>query len=98
MYIYMQVRNHGVDEEAVGEAAKVLEELFGRPAEEISKEANEEGWVYMSSTSFAPKGSYMWRDNLIKHPCHPLEECMQHWPQNPTRYRYIYIDIYIYIS
>ncbi|KAH6813675.1 hypothetical protein C2S51_022693 [Perilla frutescens var. frutescens] len=59
---------------------------FFQPFEEISKEANANGWVYMGSNSFAPKGAYMWRDNL-KHPCYPLEESMQHWPQNPTRYR-----------
>lgn len=84
----MQVTNHGVAEDVIGEAVKVLEELFSMPVEEISKEANANGWVYMGSTSFAAKGAHLWRDN-VKHPCHPLEECMQHWPQKPTRYRYI---------
>ncbi|KAI3449760.1 hypothetical protein Pfo_006425 [Paulownia fortunei] len=85
-YGFFQVTNHGVPEDVIGEAVKVLEELFSMPVEEISKEANASGWVYMGSTSFAAKGAHLWRDN-VKHPCHPLEECLQHWPQKPTRYR-----------
>ncbi|KAH6828257.1 hypothetical protein C2S53_015875 [Perilla frutescens var. hirtella] len=85
-YGFFQVINHGVGEDVIGEAVKVLEELFMQPFEEISKEANANGWVYMGSTTSTPKGAHLWRDNL-KHPCHPLEESMQHWPQYPTRYR-----------
>lgn len=80
-------------EDVIGEVVEVLEELFRRPAEEISKEAKANGWVYMGSTSFASKGAHLWRDN-IKHSCHPLEESMQHWPQYPTRYRYTQTRIF----
>ncbi|GFP82898.1 hyoscyamine 6-dioxygenase [Phtheirospermum japonicum] len=85
-YGFFQVTNHGVPEDVMNEAVKVLEELFSLPVNEISKEANENGWVYMGSTSFAAKGAHLWRDNL-KHPCHPLEQSMQNWPQKPKRYR-----------
>ncbi|PIN23103.1 Iron/ascorbate family oxidoreductase [Handroanthus impetiginosus] len=85
-YGLFQVIDHEVPEDVKTEALRVLEELFSMPSEEISKEAKESGWVYMGSTSFAAKGAHLWRDN-IKHPCHPLEDCLQHWPQNPTRYR-----------
>ncbi|KAL3644960.1 hypothetical protein CASFOL_010140 [Castilleja foliolosa] len=86
-YGFFQVTNHGVSEDVINEAVKVLEELFNMPIDEISKEANENGFVYMGSTSFATiKGAHLWRDN-IKHPCHPLELSMQNWPQKPKRYR-----------
>ncbi|KAK6141634.1 hypothetical protein DH2020_024607 [Rehmannia glutinosa] len=85
-YGFFQVTNHGVPEDVINGAVKVLEELFTMPVDEISKEANSNGWVYMGSTSFATKGAHLWRDNL-KHPCHPLEQSMQNWPQKPTRYR-----------
>ncbi|KAG4139817.1 hypothetical protein ERO13_D07G218050v2 [Gossypium hirsutum] len=29
---------------------------------------------------------HQWRDNL-RHPCHPLQDCIKHWPQKPIRYR-----------
>ncbi|XP_057798091.1 hyoscyamine 6-dioxygenase-like [Salvia miltiorrhiza] len=87
-YGFFQVRNHGVGEDVIGNAVEVLEELFGRESEEISKEAKANGWVYMGSSSLAIKGAHLWRDN-IKHPCHPLEDSMQHWPHNPTRYRQV---------
>lgn len=87
--------NHGVSGDVIEEAMKVLEELFEMPVDEITKEATSNGWVYMGSTSFTTKlGAHLWRDNL-KHPCHPLEQSMQNWPQNPTRYRYISIDTLI---
>ncbi|GER24924.1 2-oxoglutarate (2OG) and Fe(II)-dependent oxygenase superfamily protein [Striga asiatica] len=78
----------------MGEACKVMEELFSLPVDEISNDANENGWVYMGSTSFATKlGAHLWRDNL-KHTCHPLEQSMQNWPQNPKRYRDV-MGVYI---
>ncbi|KAG8389219.1 hypothetical protein BUALT_Bualt02G0206100 [Buddleja alternifolia] len=82
----MKVTNHEVPENVIGEAVNVLKELFSMPTEEITKEANASGWVYMGSTTFAVKGAHLWRDN-IKHPCHPLEECLQNWPRKPIRYR-----------
>ncbi|KAK6141629.1 hypothetical protein DH2020_024632 [Rehmannia glutinosa] len=85
-YGFFQVTNHGVPEDVINGAVKVLEDLFTMPVDEISEEANSNGWVYMGSTSFATKGAHLWRDNL-KHPCHPLEQSMQNWPQKPTRYR-----------
>ncbi|KAL8055183.1 hypothetical protein ABFX02_04G040800 [Erythranthe guttata] len=87
-YGFFQVINHGVSEDVISEAMKVMEEIFNMPMEEIKKEVanNSSGWVYMGSTSFAAKGAHLWRDNL-KHPCHPLDECMHRWPRNPPRYR-----------
>ncbi|XP_012835897.1 PREDICTED: hyoscyamine 6-dioxygenase-like [Erythranthe guttata] len=89
-YGFFQVINHGVSEDVISEAMKVMEEIFNMPVEEIKKEVSNysSGWVYMGSTSFAAKGAHLWRDNL-KHPCHPLDECMHRWPRNPPRYRYI---------
>ncbi|KAB2602235.1 hyoscyamine 6-dioxygenase-like [Pyrus ussuriensis x Pyrus communis] len=39
-----------------------------------------------SSGYFDLEDVHLWRDYL-RHPCHPLEECMQQWPQQPSRYR-----------
>ncbi|CAI9781259.1 unnamed protein product [Fraxinus pennsylvanica] len=83
---FFQVIDHGVSESVSTEALNVLKELFNMPLEEISRDAIKNGWVHMGSTSFDIDGVHLWRDN-IKHPCHPLEKCMQHWPQMPTRYR-----------
>ncbi|KAL8548008.1 hypothetical protein ACS0TY_007342 [Phlomoides rotata] len=86
-YGFFQVTNHGVSEDLIGETVKVMEELLlSRSAEEIWKEANENGWVYMGSSGYPVNGVHLWRDNL-KHSCHPLDKSMQHWPLNPTRYR-----------
>ncbi|KAL2510813.1 2-oxoglutarate (2OG) and Fe(II)-dependent oxygenase superfamily protein [Abeliophyllum distichum] len=81
---FFQVINHGVSECVSTEALNVLKELFNMPGEEISRDAHKNGWVHMGSTMYAIDGVHLWRDN-IKHPCHPLEKCMQHWPQMPTR-------------
>lgn len=80
--------DHGIPEDVIGEAVAALAELFSMTGEEIAKDANASGYTYVSSsnTGVAMKGALLWRDN-IKHACHPLEESIQKWPQNPKRYR-----------
>ena len=36
---------------------------------------------------------HYWRDTL-RHPCHPLEEHMQFWPEKPPHYRYVWPNMY----
>ncbi|XP_073144450.1 hyoscyamine 6-dioxygenase-like [Henckelia pumila] len=92
---FFQVVNHGVPEEAVFEAEEVTKELFSMGVDEISADSDATGWVYMGScsTNYATKDAHLWREN-IKHPCHPLEECLQYWPRKPARYRDV-ISAYI---
>ncbi|KAK2989501.1 hypothetical protein RJ640_019600 [Escallonia rubra] len=85
---FFQVVNHGISEDITNDTVRVLKDFFGMPAEEkvSSTTANRSGWVYTSSTGYAKDGVHLWREN-IKHPCHPLEECMQLWPEKPSKYR-----------
>lgn len=79
--------NHGVPERIISEAMSVLKEFFNMPADEkASSNPSKSGWVYTGSTGYTKDGVHLWRDN-IKLPCHPLEECMQRWPEKPTKYR-----------
>ncbi|KAK3014702.1 hypothetical protein RJ639_009632 [Escallonia herrerae] len=85
---FFQVVNHGISKDITDDAVRVLKDFFGMPAEEkvSSTTANRSGWVYTSSTGYSKDGVHLWREN-IKHPCHPLEECMQLWPQKRSKYR-----------
>ncbi|OMP03104.1 Oxoglutarate/iron-dependent dioxygenase [Corchorus capsularis] len=86
-----QVVNHGVSEELLNDTRSVSKEFFEMPAEDrgslISDDQDERKCkVVTGSLQYNTEKVHQWRDNL-KHPCHPLEECIKSWPQNPTRYR-----------
>ena len=40
-----------------------------------------------SSINYDKEKVHFWRDSF-RHPCHPLEDYIHEWPQNPTQYRY----------
>ncbi|XP_059664398.1 hyoscyamine 6-dioxygenase-like [Cornus florida] len=82
---FFQVINHGVSENLLLDAMKIFKEFFNMAAEDKANGPNKGGWVYTNSISYAKEGVHLWRENL-KIPCHPLEECMQFWPEKPTRY------------
>ncbi|KAB5556021.1 hypothetical protein DKX38_006930 [Salix brachista] len=44
--------------------------------------------LYTSNLLYATEDVHLWRDNL-RNSCHPLEECIQHWPEKPARYRHV---------
>ncbi|KAI3514587.1 hypothetical protein L1887_13130 [Cichorium endivia] len=79
---FFQVINHEIPETIVNDAMNVLKEFFDMP----SKKTHTTGWIYTSSTDYAKDGVHLWRENL-KHPCHPIEDCIHLWPENPTRYQ-----------
>ncbi|XP_062080503.1 hyoscyamine 6-dioxygenase-like [Humulus lupulus] len=91
-YGIFQVINHGVSEELMDETMKVMKELHELPpmekARECSKDPLKRCRLYTSSENFSTEKIHYWRDALV-HPCHPLEEHIQFWPQNPTQYREI---------
>nr|XP_043622803.1 hyoscyamine 6-dioxygenase-like [Erigeron canadensis] len=85
---FFQVINHGIPEKIVNDAMTVLKEFFNMPSEDKTRivDQSKKGYIYTNSTDFAKDGVYLWRENL-KQPCHPLKECIQLWPDNPTRYQ-----------
>lgn len=82
---FFQVINHGVSENLLRDAVGIFEEFFVMAAKDRANGPNEGGWIYTNSLGYAKDGVHLWRENL-KHPCSPLEECMQFWPKKPTRY------------
>ncbi|MBA0611627.1 hypothetical protein Godav_012299 [Gossypium davidsonii] len=89
---FFQVINHGVSEDLMNDTMNVFKEFFELPAEDkadlYSEEFNRPCKLYTSSANYDGDKVHLWRDSL-RHPCHPLEECIKIWPQKPTRYREI---------
>ncbi|GMI76122.1 DOWNY MILDEW RESISTANT 6 [Hibiscus trionum] len=87
---FFQVVNHGVPENLVNDTMILFKEFFELPAEDkadvYSEDPKRPCRLYTSSSSYETEKVHLWRDNL-RHPCHPLEECIKIWPQKPTRYR-----------
>ncbi|KAF4358140.1 hypothetical protein F8388_009423 [Cannabis sativa] len=91
-YGIFQVINHGVCEELMDETMKVMKELHEMSpidkARECCKDPLKRCRLYTSSNNFSNEKIHYWRDAFL-HPCHPLEEHIQFWPQNPIQYREI---------
>ncbi|KAA3468893.1 hyoscyamine 6-dioxygenase-like [Gossypium australe] len=89
---FFQVVNHGVPENLVTDTMNVFKEFFELPAEDkvsvYSNDLKRPCRLYTSSSNYDHENVHLWRDNL-RHPCHPLEDCIKIWPQKPTRYREI---------
>ncbi|OMP09752.1 Oxoglutarate/iron-dependent dioxygenase [Corchorus olitorius] len=89
---FFQVVNHGVPENLFKDTMDVFKEFFEMPAEDkaslYSDDPLKRCRLYTSSVNFDREEVHLWRDNL-RHDCHPLEECIKYWPENPTRYREI---------
>ncbi|KAJ9547890.1 hypothetical protein OSB04_020534 [Centaurea solstitialis] len=84
---FFHVINHGFPEKMMSDAMNVLKEFFDMPTKDRSGIIpNSKNWIYINSTDYNKDGVYLWRENL-KHPCHPLEECIPQWPHKPTRYQ-----------
>ncbi|KAH7864773.1 hypothetical protein Vadar_033640 [Vaccinium darrowii] len=71
----------------------VATEFFDLPVEEkkrfYSEDPHDQGCRLKTSIDFAREKVHFWRDNL-RHICHPLEEHIQQWPDNPARYREVF--------
>ncbi|XVF71988.1 hypothetical protein PTKIN_Ptkin12aG0084800 [Pterospermum kingtungense] len=87
---FFQVVNHGIPENVMKESMDVFKEFFQMPEEEKAKFYSEDpkkaSRLLTSSVNYDWEKVHLWRDNL-RHPCYPLEECIKHWPEKPTRYR-----------
>ncbi|GAB4841711.1 hypothetical protein Ancab_022433 [Ancistrocladus abbreviatus] len=91
-YGFFQVVNHGVQSKLMDETMDVFKEFFQLPAEDklslLSDDPNQNCRLYTSSYNYDKEQVHYWRDAL-KHSCSPLEECIQYWPEKPTRYRQV---------
>ncbi|XP_059304952.1 hyoscyamine 6-dioxygenase-like [Lycium ferocissimum] len=95
-----QVVNHGVPENLMAEAMKVLKEFFALPAEEKAMFYDEDGKPNVLVPNYSQKAKLytdgnktsegefnFWRDSLA-HGCHPLdEELVNSWPDKPATYK-----------
>ncbi|EOX94478.1 PREDICTED: hyoscyamine 6-dioxygenase [Theobroma cacao] len=89
-YGFFQVINHGVSEDLMDKTMNVAEEFHAMPAvdkeRECSKDPSGGCKLYTSSYVYPKEDFHYWRDAMT-HPCLPLEEYIQFWPEKPTRYR-----------
>ncbi|GMH30823.1 hypothetical protein Nepgr_032666 [Nepenthes gracilis] len=87
---FFQVINHGVQATLMEDAMAVFKEFFELPGEEKSRLFSEDNSqscrLYTSTVNYRKEEIHFWRDALT-HPCRPLAECVQHWPEKPNRYR-----------
>ncbi|KAB2068976.1 hypothetical protein ES319_A08G066500v1 [Gossypium barbadense] len=86
---FFQVVNHGVSEKVLNDTMNVVEEFFKMPMEEkaslYSEDPNKVCRLYTSNINYGTEKYHFWRD-ILKHHCHPLDDCIKLWPQKPTRY------------
>jgi isopenicillin N synthase-like dioxygenase len=89
---FFQAINHGISQSLMDEAMVVLQEFFELPPEVkervFTTDPGKKCRLYSSTLNYETENVHLWRDNLT-HPCHPLEEYLQLWPEKPTRYREI---------
>ncbi|GAB4841710.1 hypothetical protein Ancab_022432 [Ancistrocladus abbreviatus] len=92
-YGFFQVINHRVEGKLRDDAMEVFKEIFELPVEGkstllIKDDPNQDHCkLYTSSAhNYDREPVHYWRD-VLKHTCSPLAECIQYWPEKPTRYR-----------
>ncbi|PON95090.1 Oxoglutarate/iron-dependent dioxygenase [Trema orientale] len=88
-YGFFQLINHGVEEKLLQDVLDVTKEFFELPAEDkatIFSDDPKRSCRLYTSIDYMNEQVHYWRDAL-KHPCHPLEEHSQFWPQKPAQYR-----------
>ncbi|KAI3515733.1 hypothetical protein L1887_14637 [Cichorium endivia] len=85
-----QVINHGVSRDLTDQTMRNFQEFFTSPAELkarfYSNDLNSSCRLYTSTLNSEKEDTHYWRDNLT-HQCHPLEDHIEHWPENPPDYR-----------
>ncbi|KAK8717968.1 hypothetical protein V6N13_045218 [Hibiscus sabdariffa] len=88
-YRFLQVVNHGIPEEVMKASMDVLKEVFEMTAEDkamlYSKDPKRSCRLLTGGARYAREKVHHWRDNL-RHPCHPLQDCIKHWPEKQIRY------------
>ncbi|XP_051142506.1 hyoscyamine 6-dioxygenase-like [Andrographis paniculata] len=84
------VTNHGVPLQLMGDAMAAVKEFLATPAENKAKfysnSLDSKCRIYSSSINYDSEEVHYWRDNFTHH-CHPLDEQIHLWPDNPSTYR-----------
>ncbi|KAL6271461.1 hypothetical protein ACE6H2_028372 [Prunus campanulata] len=89
---FFQLINHGVPDNLLHNVMNVGKEFFELPSEDkaslYSEDARQSCRLY-TSIDYVREQVHYWRDTL-RHPCHPLEEHIDFWPQKPANYREVF--------
>ncbi|KAI3773011.1 hypothetical protein L6452_04208 [Arctium lappa] len=87
---FFQVINHGVCEDLIKDTIGMVKEFFNMPNEDkasiYSLDPHKSCRLYTSGFRYDKESIHQWRDVLI-HFCHPLDELVDTWPNNPSKYR-----------
>ncbi|XP_052169971.1 hyoscyamine 6-dioxygenase-like [Diospyros lotus] len=93
---FFQLTNHGVSEELMNDVLTMGAEFFNLAEKDKARyfqaryysetSPSPEVCRLKTSMEFADEKVHFWRDNF-RHHCHPLEDYIQLWPENPPRYR-----------
>ncbi|KAI6684196.1 hypothetical protein NL676_030109 [Syzygium grande] len=86
---FFQLTNYGVSKKLMSDVLEVAEEFFELPNEDkasVYSEDPKRSCRLYTSIDYDNEKVHFWRDNL-RHPCHPVDEHVQCWPEKPARYR-----------
>ncbi|XP_073284623.1 hyoscyamine 6-dioxygenase-like [Primulina huaijiensis] len=87
---FFQAINHGIPVSQMDETMRVFQEFFGASPEYkssfYSTDMTRKCRIYSSTMDYDKEEVHYWRDNFTHH-CHPIEDYVDLWPENPTRYR-----------
>ncbi|XP_054801555.1 protein DOWNY MILDEW RESISTANCE 6-like [Prosopis cineraria] len=89
-YGFFQVISHGVSKDLMDETLTIYKEFHAmsgkQKVSECSKDPNGSCKLYTSSQKYNKEAIQYWKDSLT-HPCPPSGDCIQYWPEKPTKYR-----------
>ncbi|KAJ9696902.1 hypothetical protein PVL29_008901 [Vitis rotundifolia] len=78
-----QVINHGDSDNLIDDSMSIFKEFFNLPAEDkaslYSTDLNKSCRLYTSNFTYETEEVHFWRD-ILRHPCHPLQDHVQIWP------------------
>ncbi|XP_020525818.1 protein DMR6-LIKE OXYGENASE 1-like [Amborella trichopoda] len=85
-YEFFQIIIHGVPEDIIQGMLGVATEFFEMPIEERAKLYSEDPETQVRVCTSLKSKIQLWRD-ILRHPCHPLEDYINSWPLKPENYR-----------
>ena len=85
----MQVINHDVPGQVMGEMTSSAEEFFGLPTEEkmLHYSTDSKKLPRFHTSIGNEQEKLLYRRDCLKLGCYPLEQFRQQWPQKPARLR-----------
>ncbi|KAK1426781.1 hypothetical protein QVD17_15461 [Tagetes erecta] len=96
-----QVINHGVSRELMDQTMALFKQFFASPApfkaRFYSNDLNASCRLYTSTLNYENEEVHYWRDNLT-HRCRPLEDHINHWPDDPPHYRKVVAEYSIEVG